>query len=162
MNRPSLYAALAAACLLAACAAGPFGAPQPGDTRDAVVARFGKPTRTVPIPGGERLQYSQQPRGPYAWMIDFDAAGRVTQARQVLNPQDFNRIQPGWTRADVEREFGPPALVDRVSSWTGDIYTYRWLENNNPMFFWVYFDPRGIVGRAHPGIEYINAPNGRD
>jgi ABC-type transport system substrate-binding protein len=150
-------ASIAAALLLAACAA-PFGAADiaPGTPRDAVIARIGPPTRVVPLAGGaQRLQYSGQPAGQYAWMVDVDAAGRVTGARQVLNERDFNRIVPGqWTRGDVEREFGPPARIDGVASWNGPVLTYRWrdLQGAN-MFYWVYLDPQGVVRRAHPGME---------
>ena len=157
---------LAAALLLAACAANPFNTPQvaAGTARQDGIARLGPPTRTVPIPGGERLQYSMQPYGQFAWMVDLDAAGRVTRARQVLNLNEFNRIVPGqWTRADVEREFGPPAWVDGVARWNGPVLTYRWRDvDRSDMFYWVYLDPRGVVQRAHPGMEFVNAPNERN
>jgi hypothetical protein len=41
--------------------------------------------------------------------------------------------------------------------------TYRWMEGSDGrMFYWVYLDPRGVVQRAHPGMEFFNAPNERD
>jgi hypothetical protein len=92
-------------------------------------------------------------------MVDLDAGGKVVRARQVLTAREFNRIQPGaWTRADVEREFGPPALVDRVTSWRGPIMTYRWNDGSD-MFYFVYLDESNVVRRAHPGMEFINAPD---
>jgi hypothetical protein len=27
------------------------------------------------------------------------------------------------------------------------------------MFYFVYVDPNGVVQRAHPGMEFFNAPN---
>jgi hypothetical protein len=149
---------LAAPLLLVACAS-PFGGASiaPGTPRDHVIARMGQPTRVVLLGNGaQRLQYSLQPAGQYAWMVDLDAAGRVTSARQVLNERDFNRIVPGeWTRADVEREFGPPARVDEVASWNGPVMTYRWRDvQGADMFYWVYLDPQGVVRRAHPGMEF--------
>jgi hypothetical protein len=87
----------------------------------------------------------------------------VVQARQVLNANDFNRIQPGWTRDDVEREFGRPAMIDTVSSWNGPIMTYRWRDQQrSDMFYWVYLDGRNVVQRAHPGMDHVNAPNERN
>ena len=150
--------AFTAALLLAACAS-PFGAANiaPGTPRDDVLARMGQPSRVVPLPNGaHRLQYSLQPAGQYAWMVDLDAAGRVMSARQVLVEHEFNRIVPGqWTRADVEREFGPPARVDGVASWNGPVMTYRWRDlQGADMFYWVYLDQQGIVRRAHPGMEF--------
>jgi hypothetical protein len=149
------------AALLAGCAGfGGYGVPA-GTPRDAVIAQMGQPSRVVPIPAGERLQYSLQPYGREAWMVDLDASGRVLQTRQVLTDGNFHRIEAGkWTRDDVEREFGRPAWIDRVSSWSGPVMTYRWRDTaNSPMFYWVYLDERNIVQRAHPGMEFINAPN---
>ena len=149
------------AALLAACAGNPFlgHSVEPGTSRDAVIARLGQPTRAVRIPTGERLQYSLQPFGQYAWMVDLDASGKVLRSRQVLTAVEFHRIEPGtWRREDVEREFGPPAKVDGVASWKGPIMTYRWTDGSD-MFYWVYLDERGMVQRAHPGMEFVNAPD---
>jgi len=154
----SVCASVAAALLAVGCASalGVADIP-PGTPRDQVLARAGQPSRVVPLPGGgERLQYSQQPAGQYAWMVDLDASGKVVGARQVLTERDFNRIVPGqWNRADVEREFGPPARIDGVASWNGPVMTYRWRDVQGAnMFYWVYLDPQGIVRRAHPGMEF--------
>ena len=103
-----------AASLLAGCAS-PWGTLRlpTGTPREQVLAQAGTPTRVVPLPeGGQRLQYSLQPRGQQAFMVDLDAAGRLVRARQVLTLPEFERIVPGqWSRADVEREFGPPAVA---------------------------------------------------
>lgn len=162
----NLLSIVAVSAALAACAGNPFAGQDvaPGTPRQAVVERMGPPHRVVPLPAGERLQYSLQPLGHFAWMIDLDAAGRVVQARQVLTEGNFNRIEPGkWTREDVEREFGRPAWVDAVASWRGPIMTYRWRHvDRSDMFYWVYLDEGNVVRRAHPGMEFINAPNDRD
>jgi hypothetical protein len=158
-----ILGSVAMAAVLAGCAYNPLFAHDvpPGTSRQDVLARLGQPTRVVAIPGGERLQYSLQPVGQYAWMVDLDATGKVVRSRQVLALADFNRIVPGqWTREDVEREFGPPARVDAVSSWNGPVMTYRWRDvAGGDMFYWVYLDPRNVVQRAHQGMEFFNAPN---
>lgn len=161
--RRVLFACLA--LLLAGCAATPFNGYdiQPGTARDEVLARMGAPTRVVRLPNGERLQYSLQPFGRFMWIVDLDAGGKVVQAGQTLTEANFNRIQPGWTREDVERDFGPPAWVERVVSWHGVVMTYRWRDVvNTDMSYFVYLDPGNVVRRAHPGIEFINAPNDRN
>lgn len=136
---------------LSGCA---LGRVEPGMTRDEVLSRLGTPGRVVPWGAGARLQYSGQPGARQATMVDLDAAGRVVQARQVLNAHDFARIEPGkWTRQDVELAFGPPAYVDRVASWPYDILTYRWFEVVD-LFFWVYLDQNNVVQRAHQGMEF--------
>jgi hypothetical protein len=157
------WSLLAPAMLLAACAH-PWNTVNipPGTSRDQVLAQAGQPIAVVPLPnGGQRMQYTLQPLGRQAFMVDLDSGGHVVQARQVLTEQNFERIQPGaWTVADVQREFGPPARIDGVASWVGPVWTYRWRDlGGGDMFYWVYFDPQGVVRRAHPGMEFINAPN---
>ena len=155
---------LAAAVVLGGCAH-PWNTMNvaPGAPRDEVIARAGPPIRELPMPGGgQRMQYTLQPLGRYAFMVDLDASGRVVQARQVLTPAEFNRIEAGtWTRDDVLREFGPPAEVTRVTSFYGDVMTYRWAQRNEPMFYFVYVDPAGLVQRSHQGMEFINSPADR-
>ncbi|WP_096699682.1 hypothetical protein [Polaromonas sp. AER18D-145] len=163
MRLPKILFVLVVSLLwLGGCALHPFSAVQPGMSQGDVVARLGQPGAVVPIPQGTRLQYSGQPTGQFAFMVDLDASGRVLSVRQVLNARDFARIEPGkWTRDDVLREFGRPTLVDRVSSWPGDILTYRWYDLQD-LFYWVYLDSNQVVQRAHPGMEFVNAPNDRD
>ncbi|SDN74413.1 hypothetical protein [Polaromonas sp. JS666] len=139
------------ALLLAGCASTPV---TPGMSREQVLASYGTPTRTVPLASGTRLQYSGQPKAQTATMVDLDAAGKVVAARQVLNLQDFSRIEAGkWTRQDVEREFGPPSTVDRVFNWPGDVMTYRWLDLDVDKLYWVYLDAGNVVQRTGQGIE---------
>ena len=145
-----------AAALLSGCAGYGLGGPdvQPGTPRATVLARVGQPARSVALPEGERLQYSFQPAGQVAWMVDLDHNGQVVGVHQALTAARFQQIQPGqWTRADVEREFGPPASIDAAGNWHGPIMTYRWNDGVD-MFYWVYLDGNNIVQRAHPGMEF--------
>jgi hypothetical protein len=142
----------AAVLLMAGCAFTPV---TPGMTRAQVLASYGTPTRVVAVGPGTRLQYSRQPSGQSVVMVDLDASGKVTAVREVMAPREFSKIEVGtWTREDVEREFGPPARVDRVSSWPGDIMNYRWLDISQDMFFWVYLDAGNRVQRVGQGMEY--------
>ena len=137
--------------VLTGCAVIPI---QNGMERDAVIARMGVPTRVVVLASGTRLQYSGQPANQETWMVDLDPQGRVVQMRQVLQTLEFARIEVGiWTRADMLREFGPPASIDRVASWPHDILTYRW-RGSEDMFYWVYLDDQQRVQRTEQGVEY--------
>ena len=143
--------AVVASCLLVGCA---VTAVKLGMTQGEVIAGYGKPTATVPISTGTRLQYSRQPLGQSVVMVDLDASGRVVSATEVMTPTAFSKIEVGkWTRADVEREFGPPAIVDGVASWRGDIMTYRWRDAVTDMFFFVYLDAANVVQRTGQGME---------
>ncbi len=152
MKIRSLFCVAAmAGWLLASCA---VTAVKPGMTREKVISRFGKPSAMVPIDTGTRLQYSRQPRGQSVVMVDLDASGRVVSAKEVLTPTEFSKIEVGkWTRSDIEREFGPPAIIDRVASWPADIMTYRWRDAVTDMFFFVYLDAANVVQRTGQGME---------
>ena len=150
---------LVALVSLAGCA---FTSVQPGMSRQDVIAHYGAPSRVVPLSSGTRLQYSSQPAGRSVVMVDLDAAGTVVSARQVMTPKEFSRVEPGkWTRQDVELEFGRPATVDRVASWAGDIMTYRWLDSDQRMYFWVYLDGQGVVQRTGQGMEFSSRSHNR-
>lgn len=139
------------ALLLGGCA---LQSVQPGASRDQVTARFGGPSKVVPLASGTRLQYSRQPNGQSAIMVDLDTTGRVVSVREMLNPAGFARVAVGqWTREDAEREFGRPATIDRVASWPGDILTYRWLDIDRDMLFWIYLDTNNVVQRIGQGME---------
>ncbi|HVR55026.1 MAG TPA: hypothetical protein VMS38_35230 [Pseudorhodoferax sp.] len=132
---------------------------QPGMGRDQVLAAWGQPTRSVALPdGGQRLQYSRQPAGQQVYMVDLDASGKVGSVRQVMTLKDFARIATdgSWTRADVEREFGPAPDHERVASWDGPIMTYRLYDAMTDLYFWVYLDSAGVVRRAHQGMDLRN------
>jgi hypothetical protein len=106
--RPSCWAGL----LLAACASGPFEptAVVAGDTQAEVVRKMGPPTAVYTMPDGlPRLEYNRMPAGRKTYMIDFDAAGRVTHWEQVLDEQHFLAIVPGMRSTDVLRLIGPPS-----------------------------------------------------
>lgn len=145
-------AAAVAATLLVGCAVERV---KVGTARAQVVAQYGEPSAVVQLPIGQRLQYSRQPAGQSAVMVDLGANGQVSSVRQVLNPADFSRVEVGkWTRANTLAEFGQPASVDHVASWPGDILTYRWRDVNVPMQFYVYLDAAQIVQRTGVGMEY--------
>lgn len=135
----------------------------PGTSRAEVLAKYGQPTREVVLANGSRLQYSLQPAGQQAVMVDLDAAGRVVSSRQVLQSAEFARIGINqWSRADVEREFGRSASIDRVASWPGDIMTYRWKDASQDMFFYVYLDAASLVQRTGQGMDFRDEPRWED
>jgi hypothetical protein len=131
----------------------------PGTPRAEVLAKYGKPAREVPLANGSRMQYSYQPAGQQAVMVDLDAAGRVVSSRQVLQSAEFARIGINqWSRADVEREFGLSATIDRVASWPADIMTYHWKDASQDMYFYVYLDSANIVQRTGQGMDFRKDP----
>ena len=146
-----LFISVALLTLASGCAVQPV---QPGASRDEVVSRYGTPSRVVELATGTRLQYSRQPAGQSAVMVDLDATGRVASVREVLNPAGFSAVVVGQsTREDTERALGRPASVDRVGSWSGDILTYRWRDKDQDMLYWFYLDASQVVQRTGYAVE---------
>ncbi|MEO5795715.1 MAG: hypothetical protein ABIP34_12545 [Rhodoferax sp.] len=126
----------------------------PGMTRDEVLSTLGRPTAELERDGIHRLQFSRQPMGQSVVMVDLNSSGRVVQSQEVMNPSHFYTIDVSGTttQADILWAFGPPATVDGVMAWNGKIWSYRWKDIEN-MWFWVYFDPSGVVRRVQQGPD---------
>lgn len=146
-------AALAVCFLVVSCAVQPL---QIGASRGQVLAYYGEPTRVVATATGSRLQYSRQPAGQSAVMVDLDAADRVVSVRQMLNPAGFAAVVVGEsTRQGLEHMLGRPASVDRVRAWPGDILTYRWRDGGGQdMVYWFYLDANQTVQRTGQAMEF--------
>ena len=148
-------AAAIALAALAACASEPTRV-QPGATRADTLQRLGPPTASYPLAqGGERLQYSRAPMGFEVTNIDLDASGRVTSVIQEMDEFYFgDTIQVDkWREADVLRTYGRPYEITRVSSFNGNVWSWRYLQINNPRFLYIYLDPQGVVRRYHTGDD---------
>jgi hypothetical protein len=121
--------ALAVVCLLAACAI-----QHPADLRAQqseaeVLDAMGQPTGRYLLDGGaQRLEFARGPSGRVTWMVDLDAAGRVTQYAQVLEPGHFARVVDGMPEDELLRLLGRPA--DRQGEWQ-DRETWSWRYETN-------------------------------
>jgi len=154
---------LAAALLLAACATPPPGV---GSVRDDVLRTWGRPTARYAMPAGaERLEYASGPYGRTTWMIDLDAGGRVTQARQVLNEAEFLQVQirsaGGMTTDELLRWIGSPGEV-RSGGWQGgQVWSWRY-PTNDCLWFQVSVTDSGTVTGGAYGIDpRCDTPNAR-
>ena len=132
---------------MAGCATLARTPPAPGDTRDAVIAKFGAPTAVYPADGGEELEYASGPAGQATWMATLDASGHLVRFEQVLTGEQFARLKIGVaTKADVLRTVGRPAEHSRVMQHNYEVWSYRYKENGvwNSMMH-VHFDEAGVV-----------------
>lgn len=131
--------------LLSACASP--DREKPGAHRADVLARLGAPHGTTALEGHrQRLLYSTLPAGRQVFHLDFDAAGRLERVEQVLTFARFSGIALNqWTRADVERTFGLPMLVERVARFDGDVWTYRFMDDYEPRLAHIHIDRAGTV-----------------
>ena len=154
---------LGAALLLGGCAllADP-GRVAVGTPQAQLRQELGAPSATYPAAGGagERLQYSYQPAGQRVVNIDLDAQGRVARVEQALSAGLFGqRIQPNhWTRQDVLREYGPPARIEAVHNFKGQIWVWRYLEGPTWRLLFIDIDRAGVVRGWSNGDEDLPDP----
>ncbi|MET0542271.1 MAG: hypothetical protein ABWZ88_10995 [Variovorax sp.] len=141
--------------LLAGCVSEPTRLP-PDTTKAQALQRLGQPTAVYALPGGvERLQYSRAPLGFEVSNVDIDPAGRVFSVRQEMDEGLFgSTIQPRvWREADILRTYGKPMEITRVASFDGGVWTWRFKQQNNRRFLYIYVDPQGLVDHYNVGDE---------
>lgn len=136
-----------AAVWLAGCALMPERVPL-GATRAEIERRLGPPTMVHALADGTRLQYSRQPAGQEVYNLDLDGGGHLRQIEQVMDAAWLQRIEVDrWTRETAKLYLGRPALVERVASWDGDIWTYRFQSITGPRQVHLHLDAAGVVRR---------------
>ena len=124
-------------------------------TEADVRAQFGVPDMIWGAPGGERvLEYDRQPAGHKNYMIGIGPDGRMTSLRQVLNPANFARVQPGMPSEDVRRLLGKPMKRTPYALKNETAWDWRYLEPpNTSMVFTVWFGPDERVLRTGSALD---------
>lgn len=148
---------LAAAAFLAGCA-NPTQVP-PGAPLGDAAARIGRPNFSCELPGGgQRVIWTQQPYGQYAWGANVGADGRIDQVVPVLTDAHFRRLASGtWTADQVRCEFGPPADISQVGlpNVRQVVWSYRYKQSgvwNSLMYVYMGRDGDRVT-RFHPGPD---------
>ncbi|NYT85450.1 hypothetical protein [Pollutimonas harenae] len=143
--------------LLSACAN--MANTPPGTPLHQVEAQFGRANFSCPGEnGGQRLIWSQQPYGQYAWGTNVNSAGITDHIEPLLTDKHFNVLATGvWTPERVQCEFGPPAEITQVGlpSSRQTVWGYRYKQSGawNSLMY-VYFGTSGeAVTRFHPGPD---------
>jgi hypothetical protein len=130
--------------LLAACAGPP---PAPGEPLANVMARLGRPTGQYSNGADTMLEYAYGPFGQYTWMARIGPDGRLVSYEQVLTSAKFATVKPGKDNKEtILRTFGRPTQVVHYASVDGDVWLYRYKEQDvwNSMMS-VEFNRQGVV-----------------
>jgi outer membrane protein assembly factor BamE (lipoprotein component of BamABCDE complex) len=119
-------------------------------TEADVRARFGQPEQIWDGADGARiLEYDRQPAGQQNYMITIGPDGHMSALRQVLNPGNFARIQPGMMMEDVRRMLGRPARITPFPLKNETAWDWRYLEPpTTAMVFTVWLNPDQRVVRT--------------
>ncbi|MES2187320.1 MAG: outer membrane protein assembly factor BamE [Pseudomonadota bacterium] len=145
-----------AIALLAACDGQRIQALEEGVSTEADVRRqFGEPERIWPGPGGSQVfEYDRQPSGQRNYMIAIGPDGKMAALRQVLTPENFQRIVPGMPADEVRQRLGRPARVTPYALKNEIVWDWRYLQPPvNAMVFSVTFGPDSKVLRTGSMID---------
>lgn len=157
-HKISMWAAVAIAPLVLGACANMADVPA-GTPLAQVQAQFGAPNFSCTDRNGQqRVIWTTQPNGQYAWGANVDSAGNTDQVISLLTNQNFGKLDTGtWNQEQVRCEFGPPAEIGVVGlpSSRHDVWSYRYKESGawNSLMH-VYFDLyTGEVTRYHSGPD---------
>jgi hypothetical protein len=82
-------------------------------------------------------------------MIGIGHDGRMTSLRQVLNPANFAKVQPGMMMEDVRKMLGQPMKKAPMPLKNEIAWDWRYMEPpNTSMVFTVWFNPDYRVVRT--------------
>ena len=139
--------ALFAVCgaLLLGCAADVHRAVSPGMASAEVGAHVGKPTTIGRLPDGSAYwDYSRQPY--YTDRVSFGPDDRVREVRNLLTEQNFEKLHPGMTYAEVVGIVGPAYIRNQYANGT-TVWTYRYYDVGIAKLLHVTLDPSGRLLR---------------
>lgn len=149
----TFFLAFVTSCLLAACSA-PL---QPGQTQELVAKVRGQPSARYALPGGAQRWAYAATFGQQTWMVDFDASGKLLRSYPALSDSNFAKIVVGsFDKADIAREFGPPAHTDIVGwgQYTFEVWSYRYQQADTAnSLMHVHFGKDGKVAKYYPGPD---------
>ena len=108
-------------------------------------ARFGEPEKIWDAPnGGRTFEYNRQPAGHVNYMITIGTDGKMSALRQVLNKENFAKVQPGMMMEDVRKMLGKPMKVTPFEQLRETHYDWRYRDGVNvadAKIFTVVFNP---------------------
>lgn len=157
-------AALGAVLTLSACDPQRIEQLEEGVSTEADVrSRFGPPENIWDAPGvsgGRILEYDRQPQGQKNYMITIGADGRMSALRQVLTPENFDRVRPGMAMEDLRKLLGKPARVVPYALKRETEWEWRWMQPpNSPMVFTAVLDRDQRVVRSGSSSDRAAEPN---
>lgn len=147
VRRPPLAALALAVLLLAGCDPQRVAKLEEGVSTEVDVRKqFGDPVTVTVEPDGTRtLEYPRQPEGWTNYVIKIGADGKMSSLRQLLNEDNFARVQPGMDAQQVRNVLGRPAEQKRYALKNEEVWSWRYKPVNESRLFTVTFGPDGKV-----------------
>ncbi|MDO8418683.1 MAG: outer membrane protein assembly factor BamE [Rubrivivax sp.] len=140
--------ALLAALWLAGCDPQRVAQLEEGVSTEVEVRKqFGDPVTITTQPDGTRIfDYPRQPEGWTNYVITIGPDGKMSSLRQLLNPDNFARVQPGLAAQEVRQLLGRPAQTKRYDLKNEEVWDWRFKQNGqDSKLFSVTFGADGKV-----------------
>ena len=145
---------IAAITLLVGCVN--YSSVKPGMTVTEAIQKLGKPSTTCKRNDGtERLIWTMQPYGQYAWGTNTSKQGTVVGLQQLLTDAHFQVLASGrWTdarstHASLARTRQAKTVVARGNE---NVWAYRYKQSSGvwDSMMYVYMGPRRQPGQPPP------------
>ena len=112
-------------------------------TEAQVRKEFGEPANIMLEADGSRsLEYPRQPEGWTNYLIKIGPDGKLSSLRQLLNEDNFARVQPGLSGMQVRAMLGRPAKLQHYDLKDEDVMSWR-------------FKPRGQESKLF-SVTFVN------
>jgi outer membrane protein assembly factor BamE (lipoprotein component of BamABCDE complex) len=91
--------------------------------------------------GARSLEYPKGPEGHRTWFFDIGKDGKLTDYRQVLAQEYFEKIKPGMSMDAVRRTLGKPRKAVQYKLKNEEVWDWLYLERAGvSRVFHVHFD----------------------
>jgi hypothetical protein len=132
-------------CLLSACASVTSDRLAVGTPLPDVVRGSGPASFEYALPNAaKRLEYTGGTYGKHTWMLDFNAAGALTNSAQVRTESRFNQVLAGMSGDEVLLRLGHPSEQSVLSFQKQTVWSYRF-EGPFCVWFQVGLNAEGSV-----------------
>ena len=117
--------------------------------------QFGDPVTVTVEPDGTRtLDYPRQPEGWTNYVIKVGPDGKMSSLRQLLNPDNFDKVKPGLGKQDVRNLLGRPAKTMPYALKNEEVWDWRFKANGqDSRMFSVTFNAAGQVVSTATGDD---------
>jgi hypothetical protein len=116
-----------------------------GLDKPALLQKLGKPRREAVYLDGERWDYSRGHEGIFMYFVHIGRDGRVARYEQVLSDENFARIKPGMTKAEVIDIIGEGPRYNGIANGRGYVWSYKNFRSSVCIWFQIEFDPNHVV-----------------
>ena len=150
--------------LLAGCDAQRVAKLEEGVSTEVEVRKeFGEPVTIITEADGSRVfEYPRQPEGWTNYLITIGADGKMSSLRQLLNDDNFARVQPGMDKLQVRKLLGRHAKATPYALKNEEHWDWRYRPDpNSSRIFTAVFGPDGKVLRTEKTDDTRDTSGGK-